>query len=61
MRKTKTFLTLSCASLFIFFSLVDTVVAAADDLQPSITVTGMGEVFAKPDMARVNIGVVTPE
>ncbi len=33
--------------------------AAPAELLPSITVTGMGEVLVKPDMARVNIGVVT--
>ena len=33
--------------------------AAPAEPLPSITVTGMGEVLVKPDMARVNIGVVT--
>jgi hypothetical protein len=28
---------------------------------PSITVTGKGEIHSQPDMARVNIGVVTQE
>ena len=33
--------------------------AAPAEPLPSIMVTGMGEVLVKPDMARVNIGVVT--
>jgi uncharacterized protein YggE len=54
MRKTTTLLTLCwCCSL------IGTVVAAPNDPQPSITVMGTGEVLEKPDMARVNIGVVT--
>jgi uncharacterized protein YggE len=60
MRKTTTLLILCwCSSLFGSFSLVGTVVAAPADPQPAITVMGTGEVLEKPNMARVNIGVVT--
>lgn len=59
MKRTKTILILCCCSLFTSMALVGTVLAATDDPQPSITVMGTGEVFEKPDMARVNIGVVT--
>jgi uncharacterized protein YggE len=59
MKRTKNILILCCCPLFTSIALVGTVLAATDDLQPSITVMGEGEVLDKPDMARVNIGVVT--
>lgn len=40
-------------------SLADTAAAVPVEQLPSITVTGSGEVLERPDMARVNIGVVT--
>jgi uncharacterized protein YggE len=40
-------------------SFADTAGSVAAKRQPSITVTGTGKVLQKPDMARVNVGVVT--
>lgn len=61
MRKKTINLILVCGILFVSPLLVGPGVAAADDLQPWITVTGTGEVLEKPDMARINIGVVTQQ
>ncbi len=60
MRRKETFRILHyCYCLLGIFLLADIVDAASIDTQPSITVIGEGEVLEKPDMARVNIGVVT--
>lgn len=60
MKKTTTSLILgSCCCLIASFFLAGAALAAPDDAQASITVTGTGEVLERPDMARVSIGVVT--
>lgn len=59
MSKKSTSLILCGCTLFACFSPSEALVAAAADAQPAITVVGLGEVSAKPDMARVTIGVVT--
>ena len=60
MRK-KTILLLLCwgCSHFGPVSFAGTISAPPAEPLPSITVTGTGEVLVKPDLARVNIGVVT--
>ena len=60
MRK-RTILLLLCWGCAYFgpLSVAGALSAAPAEPLPSITVTGMGEVLVKPDMARVNIGVVT--
>ena len=60
MRK-ETILLLLCwgCSLFGPVSFAGTISAPPAEPLPSITVTGTGEVLVKPDLARVNIGVVT--
>ncbi|TFH48820.1 MAG: SIMPL domain-containing protein [Lysobacterales bacterium] len=61
MKQTTTLLILFVFSIaFSTTSLADTVNHPPAAL-PSITVTGTGEVHNQPDMARVNIGVVTQE
>lgn len=60
MRKKTTFLFPAYSfALLASIVLAGPVAAAPGDRQPSVTVTGTGEVFERPDMARVNIGVVT--
>ena len=60
MRK-RTILLLLCWGCAYFgpLSVAGALSAAPAEPLPSIMVTGMGEVLVKPDMARVNIGVVT--
>ena len=57
----KTILLLLCwgCSHFGPVSFAGTISAPPAEPLPSITVTGTGEVLVKPDLARVNIGVVT--
>jgi uncharacterized protein YggE len=59
--KIKTILLILCwgYSHFGSLGLAATIGTAPAPPLPSITVTGTGEVLARPDMARVNIGVVT--
>lgn len=60
MQKTTLLILCSYAIPFSTTSLADTVIPPPAALA-SITVTGKGEVHKQPDMARVNIGVVTQE
>ena len=60
MRKTSNLLPLCCSlSLLALLSAGAAASAAPPGSPPAITVTGTGEVSEKPNMARVNIGVVT--
>ncbi len=60
MRKRRILLLLCwCWAYFGPLSFAGAISAAPAGPLPSITVTGMGEILVKPDIARINIGVVT--